>query len=67
MSKHTIEGMSPEADRWSLTIPWQIGELDAIVGEHRMDAVRDGFDERFEEDSGSTHVGLIHEFDHDEL
>ena len=35
----SVEGMSTEASRWPLTVPWQIRELDSVVGEHRMDAV----------------------------
>ena len=32
----TVEGMSPEACRWSLAVPWKVCELDSIVGEYRM-------------------------------
>jgi hypothetical protein len=48
----TIEGMAPEVCRGSLTILRRGGELDAVVGEYSMDAVRNAFDERLEEGRG---------------
>jgi hypothetical protein len=51
----------------SLPVLRQIGELYAVLGEHGLDAVRNGFHERFEEGCGSLHIGLFHEFDHSEL
>jgi hypothetical protein len=35
-----------------------IGELDAIVGEHRVDLIRDGLHELVEELSGATPVAF---------
>ena len=63
----SVEGMATEACGWTLAILRQIGELDAVVGEHGVDAVWNGFDERFEEGCGSSHVGFFDEFDHNEL
>ena len=56
-----VEGMATEACGWPLPVLRQVGELDAVVGEHGMDAVRNGFDERFEERSGGSHVCLFDE------
>ncbi len=41
--------------------------MDAVVCEQGMDAVRNGFNERFEEGGSSTHICLFDEFDHGEL
>ena len=49
-----IEGMSTPSSRKSSTVLRQIGELNSVVGEHGVDAVRNGFDERFEEGSTTT-------------
>src|ERR1700693_6115383 len=44
-----IEGMPAKAGGWSLSILWKISELDAVVGEHGVDAIRNCSDQRFEE------------------
>ncbi len=62
-----IERMSAEACRWSLAVLRQIGELDAVVGEHGMDAIRNGLDECFKERCCGSHIRLFDEFDHREL
>jgi len=54
-----IEGMSTSSGRKPSTVLLQIGELDAVVGEHGVDAIRNGFDECFEEGSGRLHIGLL--------
>jgi hypothetical protein len=64
---HAVEGMSAEACRWSLAVLRQVGELDAVVGEHSVDAVRHGFDERLEEGGSGPHVRLLNDLDHREL
>ncbi len=33
----------------------QIGELDAVIGQHGVDAVRNSFNERFEEGGSGPH------------
>jgi hypothetical protein len=50
-----IEGMDAEAGGWTLAILRQVGELDSVVGEHGVDAVRNGFDENFDEGGSSSH------------
>jgi len=62
-----VEGMATKACGGSLAVLGKVGELDTVVGEHGVDAVRNGFDERFEEGCGSPHVGFFDEFDHCEL
>ena len=62
-----VEGVPTEACRWSLAVLRQIGELDAVVGEHGMDAIRNGLDECFKERCCGSHIRLFDEFDHREL
>jgi hypothetical protein len=62
-----VEGMGPEACGWPLAVFRQVGELDTVIGEHGVDAVRNGFDERFEERGSSLHVCFFDELDHSEL
>ena len=50
----SIEGMAAEAGGRSQAILRKIGELDSVVGEHGVDAVRNGFDECFEEGRGTV-------------
>src|ERR1700692_895825 len=57
---HAIEGVSAEASGGPLAVPGQIRELDAIVCEYGVDAVRNSFDQCFHEGSGSSHVGAFH-------
>ena len=64
---NAIEGMSTPSCRKPSTVLRQIGELDSVVGEHGVDAIRNGFDECFEEGCGRLHIGLFNEFDHSEL
>ena len=47
METEPVKGMAEEARRWPLPVLRQIGELDTVVGEYDMDAIRSGFDERF--------------------
>ncbi len=46
---------------------WQVGELDAVIGEHGMNAIRNSFDQRFKERCCGSHVGLFDQLDHSEL
>jgi hypothetical protein len=54
-----VEHMGAPACRRSETILWQIGELDAVVGEHGMDFVRDRFDQGFEELRSDPAIGFL--------
>ena len=62
-----VEGMAAEACRWPLPVLWQVGELDAVIGEHGMNAIRNSFDQRFKERCCGSHVGLFDQLDHSEL
>jgi hypothetical protein len=62
-----IEGVSTPSCRKASTVLRQIGELDSVVGEHSVDAIRNGPDECFEEGGGRLHIRLFNEFDHSEL
>ena len=44
-----VERISAEARGWPCRFPGRPGELDAVVGEHGVDAIRNSFDERLEE------------------
>ncbi len=63
----SVEGMAAEACGWPLPVLRQIGELDSVVREHGVDAVRNGFDQRFKQRGGGSHVCLFDEFNHSEL
>jgi len=67
MTTDAIEGVSTPSCRNPSTVLRQIGELDSVVGEHGVDAIRNGPDECFEEGSGRLHIGFFHELDHSEL
>jgi hypothetical protein len=62
-----VEGMAPEACDWPLAVLRQVGELGSVVGEHGVDAVRNGLDERLGEGSSGPHIRLFDKLDHDEL
>lgn len=62
-----VEGMAAPSGRNSSTVLRQVGELDTVVGEHGVDAVRNSFDERFKEGGCSPRVNPSHEFDDGEL
>ena len=63
----SVEGMASKAGGGSLAVPGEVCELDSIVGEHRMNTVRNSFGKRLEKRCGNPHVGFGHEFDHDVL
>jgi hypothetical protein len=51
-----VEWLATEACGGSLAVLRKIGELDAVAGEHRVDAIRNGYGEGFEEGGGSPHI-----------
>ena len=61
-----VEGVATEACSRSLAV-LQVCERDAVVGEHGMDAVRNGLDESLEERCCSSHVCPFDEFNHSGL
>ena len=62
-----IKKVTTKAGGWSFSILRQIGELDAVVGEHRVDAVRHRSNQRFQEGDGSSHIGSLDQLDEGEL
>jgi hypothetical protein len=62
-----VKRMAAKAGRWPLAILRQIGELDAVVGEHGVDAIRDSRDQRFEECRRSLHIGTFNQLHESEL
>ncbi len=62
-----VEGMAAEACGWPLSVLRQTSELDALIGEHGMDAIRNGLDESFEERCCGSLVWPFDEFDYSEL
>ncbi len=62
-----VEWMTTEAGGWPLPVLRQIGKLDAVVGEHGVDAIRNCFHEGFEERGGRSHISSFDEFNDDEL
>jgi len=51
-----VKGMSSESSGWTLAILGKVGELDSVIGEHGMDAIGDGRDQRLQKGGGSSHV-----------
>jgi len=62
-----VEGVASKTCGWPLSVLGQVGELDAIVGEHCVDVVRHRIHERFKEGSRSPHICLFDKLDHSEL
>ncbi len=62
-----VEGMASEPCGRPLPVLRQVSELDAVVGEHGVNAVRNSFNERFEKGGGGSRICLFDEFDHSEL
>jgi len=62
-----VERMAAESCGWPVAVLGQIGELDAVVSEHGVDAVRNRFNERFEEGGSGPHVCFFGELYHSEL
>lgn len=62
-----IEWMAAKAGCWSLSILWKISELDAVVGEHGMNPIRNSRDQRLQEGCGGSHVRTLDQFHESEL
>ena len=59
--------MAAEAGGWPFAVLGQVSELDTVVGQHGVDAVWNGCNERFKKGRSGPHVGLFDEFNHGEL
>ena len=62
-----VEGMPTEASGRPLPVLRQVGEVDAVISEHGVDAIWNGLDESFEEGGGSSHVGLFNQIHNNKL
>ena len=62
-----VEGMSTQPSGWPLAILGQVSELDAVVGEHGVDAIGNGLHQCLEEGSRRLHVGPLDQFDEGKL
>jgi len=62
-----VKRMAVKAGRGSIAILRQIGELDAVVREHGMDAIRDSRDQRLEESCRRLHIGTLDQLHESEL
>ena len=56
-----IKRMAAQYCGWTFAALRQIGELDAVVGQHDFDLMGDGFDQLIEERDGCRGVGLFNE------
>ncbi len=54
-----VKAHGPGIDR--VSVPWLRGEPDAIIGQDRVDVIRDGFEQMFKELPGCLAVGLVYE------
>ena len=62
-----VEGMSAGPGCWTKPVLRQVGELDAVVSQHRVDFVRDRRDQSFEEAAGDGRVGGLRKLDEREF
>jgi hypothetical protein len=62
-----IEAMNPKAGRPAVAIARQIGELNAVVGEDRMEPIGHGCDQRFDEYNRCGTIGLLMQLNEGEL
>lgn len=62
-----VEGMTTEASRWSSAVPGQVGELNTVVGQHGVDAIGNGRNQRFQKRGSSAHVCAFDQFNKGEL
>jgi len=59
--------MAPPSGRKPATILRQIGELDADVGRHRVNAIRNRGDQGFQKSGRSSHIGAFDQLHEGEL
>jgi|SRR5271170_941545 len=62
-----VKRMTTEAGGWTSAVLGQVGELDAVVGEHRVDAIGHSGEQRLQECRGSPHVSTFDQFHEGEL
>ena len=62
-----VEAVDAVARGPAIAVPRQVGELDAVVGEDRVQVVGDRFDQCFQERDGGWSIGLRVELSEGEL
>src|SRR6266404_2453799 len=62
-----VERVSAETGGGAFAIPGQIGELDSVVGEHGMNAIRNSCCQGPKEGCGCLHIGSFDQFHEGEL
>jgi hypothetical protein len=63
----SVERMTTKASRRSLAILRQVGELDAVIRQHGVEAVRNSRDQRFQKSHSGLHVGTFNQRHESEL
>ena len=66
-SADLVEAVDPIAGGPAIAVLRQVGELDAVIGEHGVKPVRYGSDQGFEEAHGGRPIGLLVQLDKGEL
>ena len=59
LAAYLIEAVNPVMGCPAISISWQVGDLDAVVGEDRVQPIREGLDQRFEKRYGRWSIGLL--------
>src|SRR5271155_2728956 len=62
-----VEGMAAPAGGGAGAVFGQVGELNSVIGQHGMDAIGHGSNQRFKEGGGSSHVGALDQLHEGEL
>jgi hypothetical protein len=66
-SADLVEAVDPVTGRSAIAIFWQVGKLDTVIGQHRMQPVRYRRDQCFEEAHGGRTIGLVVQCDEGEF
>ena len=66
-SQTLLKGVTAKAGSWPAAAFRQVGELDALVGQHGVDAIRNGGNQRFQESGRSSHVCTFEQLKEGEL
>jgi hypothetical protein len=58
-SADLVEAVDPVSSRPAIAIARQVGELDAVIGKHRVQPVRHCRDQGLQEAGGGRPIGLV--------
>ena len=62
-----IERVAAQQGCWTFAILGQVGELDAVVSKHGVDAIRNRCNQCFQESCRRAHIGLLDQFNKGEF